>query len=215
MSNLVSSQLIEAYVTAKEFVVASGFAEEIDWQDQLEFGAVEEPDLLREAAWVVLNSGMREQTVRKKFPLITAAFHGWRSAEEIVLQSADCRRDALETFNHTKKIDAIISIATNVWQEGFERVKKRIAEEGVEYLASFNFIGAVTRFHLAKNLGLDVVKPDRHLNRVATAAGFPSPCKMCEAISAVTGDKLAVVDLVIWRFATLRDDHWRRFEAAL
>ena len=38
--------------------------------------------------------------------------------------------------------------------------------EGVNYLTTFDQIGPVTAFHLAKNLGLDVVKPDRPLVRM-------------------------------------------------
>jgi len=68
---------------------------------------------------------------------------------------------------------------------------------------SFDYIGPVTCFHLAKNLGVDVVKHDRHLVRYASYMGFRDATELCEMISRITGDRVAVVDLVLWRFATL------------
>jgi hypothetical protein len=54
---------------------------------------------------------------------------------------------------------------------------------------------------------LDVAKPDRHLLRVSKALGFKSPQALCSTISDFTGEKVAVVDLVIWRFATIEQDY--------
>ena len=58
------------------------------------------------------------------------------------------------------------------------------------------------------------VKPDRHLCRVAQAAGYSSPAAMCETIALDTGDRLAIVDLVIWRYATLTKSYCENFAAA-
>ncbi len=201
------NQLIDAYITAKEEVLRRGFGEEIAWQESQDFLAVGETDFLREAAWVILNAGMREAVVRDRFPALSTAFANWTSANAIVANEARCRRAALRLFAHEGKIDAILSLSRKVSKEGFDQIKSRIALEGAEYLASFDFIGPVTCYHLAKNLGLDVVKPDRHLVRVARRTGFRTPSDLCRAISVRTGDRLAVVDIVIWRYATLtRDD---------
>ena len=68
-------------------------------------------------------------------------------------------------------------------------------------------VGASTAFHLAKNLGVPVVKPDRHLLRVSNAAGFESPHDLCAVIADIVGDSVSVVDLVIWRYATLKPSY--------
>jgi hypothetical protein len=82
---------------------------------------------------------------------------------------------------------------------------------GIDYLQTFDFIGPVTAFHLAKNIGLDVVKPDRHLLRLAAAAGCNHPSELCGAIAEVTGDKVSVINLILWRYATLDEATGKRF----
>jgi hypothetical protein len=67
----------------------------------------------------------------------------------------------------------------------------------------FPFIGPITSFHLAKNLGLPVAKSDRHLVRLANAVGFEDVQSMCRNISSFTGDPVPVVDIVLWRFSAI------------
>jgi hypothetical protein len=207
-------RLIEAYVDAKVAITKGGFGHEIDWQYLLDFEAIGESQFLQELAWVVLNSGMREMVVRKRFGGVAAAYLHWESASRIAANSESCREAALCEFGHRGKIDAIISAARRVDCVGFNQIKAEIADRGASYLESFDFIGRVTSLHLAKNLGLDVVKPDRHLCRVAEVAGYDSPATMCRFISEETGDKVSVVDLVIWRYATVTGDYCRRFAVA-
>ncbi len=206
--------LIDRYVDAKEVIIDEGFESEIDWQQALDFTSSQESDFLREAAWVILSSGMREATIRMKFPEITTAFLGFNNATDIIDNASKCRADAMESFGHKGKIDAIISMAFRVVIDGFETIKNLISHYGVKYLQSFDFIGPATSYHLAKNLGLNVSKPDRHLCRVAEVSGFVSVAELCGIISKITGDSVPVVDLVIWRFATIRSDYllWFRMK---
>ncbi len=204
-------RIVERYMTAKETVTEKGFASEIDWQDEIQFSQVTESDMLREAAWVVLSSGMRETVIREKFPYISAAFHSWQSAKCITASSEQCRSRALAVFCHKRKINAIITIAKRICEQGFEEFKKCIHEEGIEFIQTLPYMGPATSYHLAKNIGLDVVKPDRHLLRVAAAAGYDNPALLCEDIAALVGDRVSVVDLVIWRFATLNPDYAKHF----
>jgi hypothetical protein len=203
--------LIDRYVNAKEVIINEGYGPELDWQSELNFASSQESDFLREAAWVILSSGMREATIRMKFEQIANAFLGFNNAADIVINSKKCRSDAIKLFGHSGKIDAIISIAFRIMADGFERIKNLTNCYGVRYLQSFDFIGPATSFHLAKNLGLNVSKPDRHLCRVAKVSGFGSVAELCGKISEVTGDSESVVDLVIWRFATLRSDYLNWF----
>jgi len=206
--------LAKAYLLAKDAVIRSGFGREIDWQEEVSFENVSEHDFLREAAWVVLSAGFRESALRKRFPMISQAFLNWSSARAILEQAETCRRRATKAFNHHLKIDAIIQTANLVTGLGFTEIKALIRCKGVEFLRELPFIGPVTAFHLAKNLGLPVVKPDRHLVRVAKVAGYRCPTSMCEAIASIVAEKLPVIDLVIWRFATLNpgyEEWFRRF----
>jgi len=207
------TKLAESYLSAKETVIEDGYAAEIDWQDEVQFAQVTEHRFLREAGWVVLSSGMRETVVRLKFPAISVAFCSWQSAHQIVSNSKRCRKRALTVFCHQQKIGAIIGIAERIYARGFKHFKDRIGNEGVEFVRTLPFMGPATSYHLAKNIGLDVVKPDRHLLRVASAAGYKSPRSLCEDedIAAFVGDRVSVIDLVIWRFATLNPNYVEHF----
>lgn len=211
MTNRLEYQLASAYLTAKEKVIELGFASEIDWQHNLSFEALTESALLREAAWVILSSGMRESVVRAKFSALSAAFCEWRSARVILSRKSSCRQKALAIFAHEGKIESIIQVAEEIGLYGFGKVKAQLASHGIDYIHKFQYMGPATSLHLAKNIGLPVVKPDRHLMRVAKVAGYDTPIEMCNQIARVIGDKISVVDLVIWRYATLHRNYLSLF----
>lgn len=194
--------LVRCYLDIKRRLIAEGWAAEIDWQGDLDFAAITETDFLRETAWVVLSAGMAERVVHVKFPVLTDIFRQWRNAGEIVADRKEIKKQALKAFAHEGKISAIIAIAQRVQLSGFGAIKEVIREEREAFLACLPYIGPVTALHLAKNLGLDVAKPDRHLVRIAEAAGYDSAASLCSEISAIVGDRIGVVDLVLWRFAT-------------
>ena len=204
-------RLVTLYLSAKEYVAYSGYDVEIEWQASVELGNVTETVFLQEAAWVVLSAGFRESVVRRCFRSLSRAFLDWESAEAIVTNRGDCEREALAVFGNRRKIDAITEIARRVAEEGIEHVKAEIQRKGVAYLQEFPFVGPVTSFHLAKNLGIDVVKPDRHLVRMATLSGHESPFAMCSRVASAVGDSVAVVDLVLWRYATLNGAYETEF----
>lgn len=206
-SRISTCGIADMYLDAKSAVISAGFASEIDWLAGLRFGDLTESWFLREAAWVVLSSGIAEHVVRSRFAAISGAFMEFESANTICANSKCCRRRALAHFRHVGKIDAILGIAVTVSQLGFLRLKSRIGSERVAFLQTLPYVGPTTCFHLAKNIGLNVAKPDRHLLRIAAAMGYSCPGTMCEAISDVVGDTVAVVDVVLWRYATLRRDY--------
>jgi endonuclease III len=198
-------------MAAKEFVINSGFAKEVDWQYNLSFSGITESDFLRETAWVILSAGMRESVVRKKFSAISEAFYEWITAEQITTHKSACKTKAMTIFGNERKIDSIIKIAEIVYQKGFDEVRNSIEFDGVKFIQLLPYMGPATSYHLAKNLGLSVVKPDRHLLRVARRTGYRSPEDLCQAIAKIVGDKVSVIDLVIWRYATLERDYLQHF----
>ena len=104
---------------------------------------------------------------------------------------------ASTVFGHKGKSAAI----DYVWQNRDELLKKYLAaEDKIEYLQSLPWIGVITKWHLAKNFGHDCAKPDRHLVRIAGEEGVH---KLCFRLSEASGDRIATVDLVLWRAANL------------
>jgi endonuclease III len=136
-----------------------------------------------------LNSGFREAVVRKHFSYISLCFCDWESAAAIVQDSKNCIACAASVFGNRHKLRALIEAARTIKSESFEAFRLRVEADAVSELEKLPYIGAVTKFHLAKNLGLDVAKPDRHLVRVAKRFGYKT-CKKCVETSsslAVTG----------------------------
>jgi hypothetical protein len=202
-----TDELRHLYLLAKCDVTAAGYGDEIRWQKYLPHQDLSEQDILAEAAWVILNGGMRERVVRGLFPRITEAFCGWSSAALICSRRKSCVAQASKVFNHGGKLNAIVTFAHLVADLGHKKVLRNVHREGPDYLQKFPYLGPATSFHLAKNLGYDAAKPDRHLLRIAAVLKYSSPSALCTDIAAATGDSIAVVDLVLWRFATIKQEY--------
>jgi hypothetical protein len=198
-----SHRLAHSYLDAKQLVISAGYAHEIDWQEDVSFDDLTEARFLHEFTWVVFSSGFRESVLRGKYAALVKAFCGLTGAADVVRNRRDCRRSALRVFGHHGKVTAVLSVCNLIGSEGFDSFRHQIEMGGVEFIDRLPFMGPATSYHLAKNIGLDVVKPDRHLVRIASASGFECPKDFCESINAVVGDALSVIDIVIWRYATL------------
>jgi hypothetical protein len=193
-----------AYFHAKRTVIAAGYEGEIAWQEDACDTPLTETRFLVEAAWVVLSSGMREAVIRRIFPDVTRAFANFVSARAAATSAVDGGRDqAFRIFRHAGKIEAIVAIVLHVDHFGFDYVQRHLRLDGLIYLQTLPYIGPVTAFHLAKNLGHDVAKPDRHLVRIAHACGYDNPHALCSDLRAYIGEPVPVIDIVLWRFATL------------
>jgi hypothetical protein len=194
-----------AYRRAKEFVQAH-FNHEIIWQSTVRISEITESDFLREAAWVIFCSGFRERTLRIYFSYLSLSFCDWESAAVIAEHAEACRTAALAGFNNGRKVNAVIEIARRVVRDGFPTLKNNILNQPIEVLQTLPHIGPVTVYHLAKNLGLPVAKPDRHLQRLAAALSYADAHLLCKDISDITGDPPHVVDLIFWRYMAEKQD---------
>jgi endonuclease III len=203
----MSTNFLSKYTFAKTIVIDEGYLDEISWQSNLRFDDLDESTFLKELAWVVLSSGMRERIVRNLFEMISECFFNWVSVERIAENEDKCFHEATKVFNNKSKISAIINAAHRIKSIGFHQLKKMIRENPIETLQEFSYIGPITVYHLAKNIGLPVAKPDRHLTRIANRAGYNEVQEFCNEISRLSGDSIQVVDIVLWRFATIESDY--------
>lgn len=177
----------EVYVQLRADVAAAGYAGEIAWSASV--APVADADLFgREFIFIVCNSGMKAQIARGIFERVMAAVQAGASA--------------LTVFGHKGKASAI----DRVWQDRARHLAEYLQAgtpaAQLAYLESLPWIGGITKWHLAKNFGLDVAKPDRHLVRVAQAYGLAVEA-LCASLAKATGDRVATVDTVIWRACNL------------
>jgi len=204
MTNRSSApDLLSHYSFAKERVLAGGYEAELTWVQKLDEKSFSETDLIREAAWVILCSGFRESVVRAKFSYISLCFCDWESADLIASNKEACVNLAEKAFKYRRKLDAIAAIATEVASCGFAQIRLEIYRDPQGRLIRFPFIGPITSYHLAKNLGFQFAKDDRHLQRLVKLFGYPDAQVLCAAIALETGDSIATVDTVLWRNAAL------------
>lgn len=199
--------LTRSYLDVKKYIINKGFAWEIDWQEHQNFNTLQEHDFYKEAAWVILSSGMSTQSVSSIFGKISYSFYNWSCSENIVKNKKKCFERSLYYFNHPGKIQAIIILIEHIYKLGFKNFKLSLLEEGVIYLQQFKFLGPATSLHLAKNIGLNVVKPDRHLVRLAEALNFQSAEELCKSISHRIDEKVSVIDIVLWRYCVINPNY--------
>ena len=191
---------LDIFTEASSYSKKENWTGEVQWHRESLFSTFTECDLLRETAWVVLCSGFSERIIRNSFDYLSLCFCDWESAEAITRADPICHISARSVFNNERKLFAIRDFAWLVFNEGFDEIRTAIERDPIAKFNEFPLIGPITAWHLAKNLGLDVAKPDRHLTRVANALGFGDAFELCEAVAMVTGEPKRVVDIVIWRY---------------
>lgn len=202
MYALSSVSLAREYLTAKRDVVDAGYAYEIQWQVRVKDVELTAQRFAEEAAWVVLSTGMSAAVVKRLFPSIRRAFRSF-DTQDVVHYEPEVRADALRTFRNKSKVDGIIEIVKVANRLGSGALRHELNSAPRQFLLGLPWIGPVTWLHLAKNLGVPVAKPDRHLSRIAACVGRPSVQDLCEDIGMWLGEPVAVVDVVLWRWATL------------
>jgi len=195
--------LIEFYNHAKKVCIAEGFQKEIQMVEDRKFEHIDSTYFFREYAWVVISSGISNKAATSVFTKLVET----RNIDVVkhpgknkALKKADC--DYLEWFGllQTCKTD----------------------EERIKFIQTLPYMGPATSFHLARNLGIDCAKPDRHLKRIAihflffeeiehpirngiyiTANKDADVQGLCKYISQKTGDRIGTVDIILWRVMQL------------
>ena len=176
--NAVSKAVLELYDTAyAEALADPEFSRFREWSPDI--SEVTEEHFLHEYVYVVLNAGMKQQVARQ-------VYEKWYYSEDP------------DVIGHHGKREAVRR-AMGKYKDWFFELCN--AEDKVGYLETLPYIGPITKYHLAKNIGLDVVKPVRHLTRLAEQFGFESPYKMCDFIAAERNTKKSHVDSVLWIYA--------------
>lgn len=176
------------YEKALSYILQSEFRNEMDIQDKLILDQVTKEQFMSEFVFVVLSAGMKNQVVVGMMQKLVDS--NWNP----------------DVINHELKRRAIIEGINNYPRWFAELKSKKTDREKVEYLESLPFIGKITKYHLAKNIGIDCVKPDRHLVLLAKEFGYDNPRFMCEFLAKEFNQKLRVVDVVLWRYCNMHPD---------
>lgn len=119
----------------------------------------DETDFALRVAYVILNSGM-SGTVAKDI---------WNRVKPSLMETGEVG----DTFGHPGKRRSINQVMANRLEyfEGFRSAGTARSEAVIEFCNTLPHIGGIAKYHLGKNLGVDVAKPDVWLDRVASKSG--------------------------------------------
>lgn len=158
----------------------AGYGASIEWAENVT-APINAEAFAEQAIYVICNSGMRNSVAQPIFERCMTALSIIGSCKAV--------------FGHPGKAAAIDAIWANraVHFAAYVMAKDRLAT-----LANLPFIGDITKYHLARNLGADYAKPDVHLNRLAEAEQVNAQT-LCERLAAESGYRVGTVDLILWR----------------
>tara|TARA_B100000678_G_scaffold223492_1_gene191091 strand:- start:1750 stop:2385 length:636 start_codon:yes stop_codon:yes gene_type:complete len=158
----------------------AGYGPMIDWAENIAKPA-DANAFASEAIYVIINSGFRNSIAAPIFKRCMTALRAGRSAST--------------AFGHEGKHQAIDAI----WAERDALFAAyREADDQIAYLRSLPWIGPITVWHLAKNLGGDHAKPDVHMERLARRDRTTTK-KLCARLALQTGYRIATIDTLLWR----------------
>lgn len=186
----------DEYIEIRSRVFEAGYDDEWEWAQ-----SVQPPEtaieFAGEAIWVVCCSGFREQAARVTKAKVMAAIAAGRSAIEVFPKSGKGRAidvlwaNRLEHFANLRKLIDVNSPPEII----------------IGFVATLPYVGGrILRYHFAKNIGIDCAKPDRWLCRLAgvpedgpAETNFKASMDYCRPLAIATGDRIAAVDVVLWR----------------
>lgn len=155
-------------------------------------------DLLREYGWVVCSCGLTPQVIEKHWDRLGEAFRHW-DPQAVAARSRDVRIEALGIMRNPRKIDAILAFADDLAREPglMQRLAAMPMKQVLAKLVTLPWVGENNRYHLARNLGWDVVVRTGPVVRLAAYLETTSE-ELCGRLAAETGERIRTVDLVLW-----------------
>jgi len=201
-------------IAIRMFEVAKVYCEEhhtdeLDWAKSIcpeTFKNLKSKRFLTEYCWVVYASGFKVSIVESIFPSLRTAFKNFELSDIAKMRSI---KPVLAIFNNERKANSFLEGSKLIANEGFSNFKNRLRRDGVDVLEELPGIGPITKFHLAKNIGLvDEAKPDIWLVRAADICSA-SIEELVIFLSEKYGMTRHVVDIILWRHGA---DNGLRFE---
>ena len=154
--------------------------DDVAWAENL-FPPETAEEFALETIYVICNSGMRFAVARQIYDKVCANLWAGVSASA--------------AFGHKGKSSAIDLI----WRDRDRFFSEyTAAADKVAYARTIPWIGAITCFHMVKNFGVQVAKPDVHLRRLADREGVTVQ-QLCERLAGETGYRVSTIDTILWR----------------
>jgi hypothetical protein len=172
-------------------------------------------DFMREYAWAAFNSGMKMEVIRRIWPDLEQAFRHW-DYKAIIQDASSVRNEAIAVFRNQRKVSAVIHTAGLIEARGWDTVEAEIKSAVIAgknnnlypsgkfylFVQQLPWIGPTNSRYLAKNLGFDLAKDDRHLKRLAQQYGYTPNSngvqRLVEDVSMRAKERISVMETVLW-----------------
>lgn len=185
------------------------YPEQLEAFASVKFGDVGPDEFFQEYVWVVHATGFSAKAVGKFMPRLMKAYGSW---EDLGGEEFDRAFERVrEACNNPAKARAVWRTSGGMreelrpWDPGLGLRWERYRDSKLsspDLLKELPYVGPVTCFHLARNIGLlECVKPDLHLVRMAEHWGYGDCVSMCEDLRP-EGMPLGIVDLILWYAAS-------------
>ena len=165
-------------------------------------------EFAEEIIYVILASGFKQKTAKKYFYLII---------DYLKKSKPPTLENLLQIFNNKNKMKAVLKIWENKKKYCKEFYVKKPLQKQLNFLQTLPHIGNITKFHIARNLGLNFVKYDIWIQRLGVCLfgcendvckidnSKLSPyiqqiCdKMFNELSLSLNEKEGYIDVVLWK----------------
>ena len=156
--------------------------------------------------YVILAAGFSQKTAKKIHRIIMKKIPEISGIE-----------DLLAIFNNKNKMNSVMKVWQNrkIYCDNFYQIKN--TDDKIKYLQTLPHVGKITANHLARNLGIDVVKYDIWIQRLGVLYGRKPALydkinngklnleikKLCddmfENLSKTTHLPIGYIDVVLWK----------------
>ena len=172
-----------------------GIEYDAKWVYQVSPDTITPQEFFEEYIWVVYACNFKVTHLGGLWKPLCEAYGNYEALD------GSRRQAVLNVIDNERKWSAVHRTALMMQGFGWDEFRKLCLDE-IDSITLLGFIGPVTKFHLARNLGFDVAKPDRWMCRIANKTGWESVSSMCEYLSEKHGLSVKEVDIILWEYAS-------------
>ncbi len=198
------------FFALEKYLINSGLASDKDSFEVIKSHLQNPPlftpsEFAEEVIYVILASGFKQKIAKQKFFEIT---------DFIKKENQAIPENLLKIFGNKNKINAICKVWNNKEEYCENFYKLQSIDEKLNYLEKLPHIGAITKNHIARNLGINKVKYDVWIQRLGisicgkndmtvSSQLCPETKKACDkmfkSIEKETGLSIGYIDVVLWK----------------
>lgn len=187
-------QLYAFFNKARNLVISAEYGYEIEWCQNRHFELITDREFLQEYIFAVFSSsGLNNRVVR-----------GMMDRFEDAMAKGE---NAFDTIKNRRMKAAIMDMVPK-YRSVFAALQVHPTDDDkIEFLGTLKQIGKKEKYHLARNLGINCVKPDLHMDRLAEEWGYKTPLDLANEIQKHENERLGVIDVILWRYCHLTGEY--------